>query len=346
MRKHLAAAALTLLVTLCVLPTSTSAATDATTPNSLPATGSEQTGFKALAPIPGLTDPSTTSVVNAKSLTDFFNNLYKYLIGLAAAFAIIEIIWGGLEISTKDSVSKQSDGRARIQNAIFGLVLVLSPVLVFSVINPSILNLSVDLPTLGTTPVTVGSGAGADATPKLNTDSGCTTVGTSGVLQMATCATNETAQKETTRCGDLGGKVTSLGKSTLTNGTLTSEILMCTWQNMYTFIDVSDTGWIAMVTKRVNTVNNIRPLAVASNDTKNGDSVLQFVATCSNAGMTTCVSDPVLTAEIECTPTPVTPLRGPARKCQQLTLSCRDYNAAQAGLLSLCSRSPSWDPFH
>lgn len=107
-------------------------------------------GFTALAPITGLTDSGSTSVINSNSLANFFNNLYKYLIGLAAALAVIEIIWGGLEISTQDSVSKQSDGRERIKQAILGLILVLSPVLVFSIINPSILNLSLNLPELDT----------------------------------------------------------------------------------------------------------------------------------------------------------------------------------------------------
>ncbi|MDD2657182.1 MAG: pilin [Candidatus Pacebacteria bacterium] len=107
-------------------------------------------GFVALAPIPDLTDTSALSVANSTNLASFFNNLYKYLIGLAAVLAVIEIIWGGLEISTKDSVSKQSDGKERITQAIFGLVLVLSPVIVFSIINPSILNLSLNLEPLDT----------------------------------------------------------------------------------------------------------------------------------------------------------------------------------------------------
>lgn len=108
-------------------------------------------GFVPLAPIPGLTEGATADTAG---LANFFNNLYKYLIGLAAVLAVIEIIWGGLEISTKDSVSKQSDGKERITQAIFGLVLVLSPVLVFSIINPSILNLSLNLPELDTKSVT------------------------------------------------------------------------------------------------------------------------------------------------------------------------------------------------
>ncbi len=73
-----------------------------------------------------------------------------YIIGLAAVLAVIMIIWGGLEYSTQDSVSKKGAGKERIQQAILGLVLVLSPVLVFSIINPSILNLSISLPKLDT----------------------------------------------------------------------------------------------------------------------------------------------------------------------------------------------------
>lgn len=103
-------------------------------------------GFVPLAGVPGLTDIQP----DQGGLATFFNNLYKYLIGLAAVLAVIEIIWGGLEISTVDSVSKQSDGKARITQAIFGLLLVLSPALVFGIINPSILNLSINLPKLDT----------------------------------------------------------------------------------------------------------------------------------------------------------------------------------------------------
>lgn len=107
-------------------------------------------GFTALAPIPGLTDAANTSVVNSESLAKFLNNLYMFLIGLAAAIAVVMIIWGGIEYSTQDVPGSKSSGKERIQQALLGLLLILSPVLVFSVINPSILNLSVNLPELDT----------------------------------------------------------------------------------------------------------------------------------------------------------------------------------------------------
>lgn len=104
-------------------------------------------GFVPLAPIPGLTQGGA---VDSGNLADFFNSLYKYLIGLAATLAIIQIIWGGVNIATnQDDVSKIMDDKGKIYNAIFGLVLVLSPVLVFSIINPNILNLSLNLPPIG-----------------------------------------------------------------------------------------------------------------------------------------------------------------------------------------------------
>lgn len=104
-------------------------------------------GFVPLAPIPGLTDGTNVgSVVKSADLANFFNNLYKYLIGVAATLAVIEIIWGGLEIATnRDNAGKILDAKGRIMQAVFGLILVLSPVLVFSIINPSILNLSINL---------------------------------------------------------------------------------------------------------------------------------------------------------------------------------------------------------
>lgn len=152
-----------------------------------------KSGFTALAPIYGLTDSSNTSVVNSDSLAKFLNNLYKYLIGLAATLAVIMIIWGGFEISTQDSISKQGAGREKIRGALFGLVLVLSPVLVFSVINPSILNLSINLPALDTksgSQITNTHAATVPVIPDVSAPAtGCTTTYSSSYFQTAKCAT-------------------------------------------------------------------------------------------------------------------------------------------------------------
>lgn len=112
----------------------------------------KESGFVPIAPIPGLTEGGAATSGN---LAEFFNNLYKYLIGLAAVLAIVEIIWGGLEYATQDIPGAKKEGKEKIQQAILGLILVLSPALVFSIINPSILDLSLNLPPLKlTVPIT------------------------------------------------------------------------------------------------------------------------------------------------------------------------------------------------
>lgn len=162
-------------------------------------------GFTALAPITGLTDTNALSVVNSNGLASFFNNLYKFAIGLAAAIAVIQIIWAGLEISIfqKDSVSAITDNKGKIYNAVFGLVLVLSPVLVFSIINPSILNLSLNLPPLQTTSgasVGVGNSASGGGIPIKTVTQGDCSVQQSMFLQKATCPSKEAADAFT--CSD------------------------------------------------------------------------------------------------------------------------------------------------
>jgi hypothetical protein len=218
-------------------------------------------GFVALAPITGLTD---SGVANSNNLAVFFNNLYKFLIGIAAAIAVIEIIYGGLEISTKDSVSKQSDGRARIQQAILGLVLVLSPVLVFSIINPSILNLSLNLDKLDTAsgPVTNPSSSSG---PTTTTSNGVTQTVSGKYLKTASfvSANIENAKKAVTdwvaKC-DVGGQVVwsaALTPPTDTcPGGYTSGVCaqaapfqaQCAFlAGPYTFVNVN-TGWLNGVT--------------------------------------------------------------------------------------------------
>lgn len=185
--------------------TSQEAANAADNANNSAVTGSQTAartdGFVPLAPIPGLTE-GTTGVINSATLADFLNNLYKYLIGIAATLAVIEITWGGILYSTS-SVGNKEEGKEKIRWAILGLVLVLSPVLVFSIINPSILNLSLNLPPIKTlsVPATVPSGTGdataakaADCSPSLGDGS-------------VSCPTQEAAAAFAASCSNKGGRV-------------------------------------------------------------------------------------------------------------------------------------------
>lgn len=166
-------------------------------PEPPPARSPAESGFVPLAPISGLTsvdDPD--SAANSKNLADFFNNLYKYLIGLAAILAIVEIIWGGLEYSTQESPGGKSGGKERIQQAIYGLVLVLSPVLVFSIINPSILNLSIGLKPLDLT-------APAITTPAPTR----TTTSSGSIMDLYPCTNAGDCTQAKLGCSNAGGFV-------------------------------------------------------------------------------------------------------------------------------------------
>ena len=95
-------------------------------------------GFIALTNIPGLTD-----VGNAFDLQNFLNQLYRICIGAAAVIAVLQIMRAGIMYMGGDSVTEKKEAKNLIALSIGGLILVLSPVVVFSVINPEILSLKI-----------------------------------------------------------------------------------------------------------------------------------------------------------------------------------------------------------
>ncbi len=119
-------------------------------------------------------------------LSGFINSLYKYLIGIAAILAVLEITWGGfLWMGSGASVTSKEAGRNKIMMALTGLLLVLSPVIIFSIINPSVLSLK-----LGTKAINITQ-------PSQNSDSnqttfapstGCVPAGGGPLLKKYTCA--------------------------------------------------------------------------------------------------------------------------------------------------------------
>jgi type IV secretory pathway VirB2 component (pilin) len=95
-------------------------------------------GFVPLTSIPGIADAG-----NASTLPSFLNNVYKLAIGVAAVLAVLQIVRAGIMYMGGDSVTEKKDAKNLITLSIGGLILVLSPVIVFSVINPKILSLEI-----------------------------------------------------------------------------------------------------------------------------------------------------------------------------------------------------------
>jgi hypothetical protein len=72
-------------------------------------------------------------------LAQFLSQAFQFGLAIAAALAVIMIVWGGVEIMLSESVFKKDDGKKKIQDAIYGLLLALVSWLILYTINPDIL---------------------------------------------------------------------------------------------------------------------------------------------------------------------------------------------------------------
>ena len=105
--------------------------------------------YTTLAPLPGTTqDCVTDSDGKINCTTDiqtYIPGVFKLAIGIASVLAVLMIIIGGVEYITTDAIQGKSDGKARIQNALLGLVLVLVSWILLYTINPklTVFNLNV-----------------------------------------------------------------------------------------------------------------------------------------------------------------------------------------------------------
>lgn len=92
-----------------------------------------------------------------EGIAGFINTLYRYLIGIGAILAVLVIMYGGFRYMTSEAIGQKSAGREEIQRAVIGLLLLLSPVIVFGVINQDITNLRFDLTRLNSEQYTGGN---------------------------------------------------------------------------------------------------------------------------------------------------------------------------------------------
>ncbi|MBY0110906.1 pilin [Patescibacteria group bacterium] len=110
-------------------------------------------GFTPLTQIPGI-----ENIASSSGLPEFLNNIYQLCIGAAAVLAVLQIMRGGVIYMMGDSITEKKEAKDLIVMSIVGLLLVLSPAIVFGIIDPRILNLNVGFDRLN--PGQVGSGNG------------------------------------------------------------------------------------------------------------------------------------------------------------------------------------------
>ena len=105
----------------------------------------QTSGYTVLAPLPGIGDQNQTT-----TLQDYLPAVFKLSIGIAAVLAFVMITFGGITYATTDSVFKAEKGKKFIEDAIWGLLLVIGAWVILYTINPQILkfNLSIQRPSI------------------------------------------------------------------------------------------------------------------------------------------------------------------------------------------------------
>lgn len=168
--------------------------------------------YTVLVQLPGVGD--TTG--GTTKLSDYLPAVFNLAIGIAAALAFVMIVLGGITYATTDALSGKADGRERITNAIWGLLLVIGAWVILNTINPQILkfNLTLPRPNVSTSTSTALTTA-LPGTPPGYTGSGYTSstvysgqAANGGILPGYSLQPNEITQNTTMVSDLLGHNVT------------------------------------------------------------------------------------------------------------------------------------------
>lgn len=80
------------------------------------------------------------------NLGAFINALFKMTISIGAVIAVAQFVYGGIVyMMTESGAIQMGESKERMQNALLGLVMLLSTYVIFNQINPDLLNLNVNL---------------------------------------------------------------------------------------------------------------------------------------------------------------------------------------------------------
>lgn len=93
------------------------------------------------------------------SISDLINNIYRYTIVISAMLAVIMITIGGFQYMGGGSYTTKGAGKERMTNAIIGILIVISAVLILNIINPNIAKLEL-FKDAGTVKTGGGGGSG------------------------------------------------------------------------------------------------------------------------------------------------------------------------------------------
>ncbi len=93
-----------------------------------------------------LTDPiNRVEIHQVQDLNEYLSIIFPIGIGLAATLAALMIVIGGLEYILGAGAGKKEEGKRRITEAVWGLILALTAYLILSSIDPNLVKLNFTL---------------------------------------------------------------------------------------------------------------------------------------------------------------------------------------------------------
>lgn len=84
-----------------------------------------------------------TDINNVQSVPDILNLFFMAALSIGAILAVLRIVYAGYLYTTSDIWGNKSKAKEVVQQAIIGLVMLLSVWVVLNTINPDLLNLNV-----------------------------------------------------------------------------------------------------------------------------------------------------------------------------------------------------------
>lgn len=103
----------------------------------IPATTDANGNVRPAQPAITCTDPQ----LKEADFKTYVQYMFNLIIALAAVSAVFMIVWGGFQLMSSDSFQGKTDGRKKLENAIYGLLLVLCSYLILRTIDPRLVEI-------------------------------------------------------------------------------------------------------------------------------------------------------------------------------------------------------------
>lgn len=101
--------------------------------------------YEPLAPLPGTTGDCADGTGQCIDFERYLPTVFTLLIGFAGVIAVVQIVIGGVMYLSTDAIQGKSAGRAKIFNALTGLILIIASYIILNTINPRALNLNLTI---------------------------------------------------------------------------------------------------------------------------------------------------------------------------------------------------------